>query len=148
MSQTRREQEQHLAGLALSIASYWRDLERDWPADVVNYIQHELQAVQAEFDALHAQLYPVSPVQEADVIETVAVQPDVKMTRRPPCPWLRTIRRFYAIAKDFGLDTEADERMRGALSMLLGRHIGSRSELDAAQWEYAGSAIKDGLLMW
>jgi|GEM_PF-5431212 len=59
-------------------------------------------------------------------------------------------RRFYAIARAYGLPTgpEAAPAMRAALSALFEIPINSRKELTARQWGQAASAIETEDLQW
>jgi Tfp pilus assembly protein PilE len=69
-------------------------------------------------------------------------------TQRARCPFYRSIRRAYAIARDAGLDTKADEAMRAAFGRCLGRAIASRDELNGGDWALLGDEIKARRLAW
>jgi Tfp pilus assembly protein PilE len=64
------------------------------------------------------------------------------------CPFYRSIRRAYAIARDLGLDTKADDAMRAAFGRCLGRTIKSRDELNGGDWMLLGDAMKARRLAW
>jgi hypothetical protein len=68
--------------------------------------------------------------------------------QRARCPFYRSIRRAYAIARDAGLDTKADDAMRLAFGRCLGRAIASRDELNGSDWSLIGDAIKARRLAW
>lgn len=68
--------------------------------------------------------------------------------RRPRCLHYKTIRIAFAIAKDKGLDTRADEAMRAAFSRVLGRKIDSRDEMSGNDWCQVGRAMKFHGLGW
>lgn len=72
----------------------------------------------------------------------------VASVSRPRCPFYRAIRRCFAIARDLGLDTKADEAMRAAFGRYLGRAISSREELDGSDWMLIGDALKARRLAW
>ncbi len=67
---------------------------------------------------------------------------------RPRCPFYRSIRRAFAIARDLGLDTKADDAMRAAFGRCLGRTIESRDELNGDDWMRLGDAMKARRLAW
>ena len=69
-------------------------------------------------------------------------------TNRPSCAFHTVIRRTFAIAREHGLDTRADEAMRGAIGRALGFTIASRDELNGLQWAQVGDKIKSGALCW
>lgn len=64
---------------------------------------------------------------------------------RPRCPHYRAIRRAFAIAREKGLDTRADEAMRAAFGRCLGRTVETRECMNGAEWQAVGDAIKRGL---
>lgn len=67
---------------------------------------------------------------------------------RSRCPFYRAVKRCFAIARDAGLDTKADEAMRAAFGRCLGRSISSREELDGRDWMLIGDCIKARRLTW
>ena len=67
---------------------------------------------------------------------------------KPKCCHVRVIHRFYAIAKKVGLKVEEEDRMRGAVSMALGRRIESRESLTAENWILLGDWAESGRLIW
>ena len=117
----------------------------------------ETQLCEARLNGAVIKWHPLASVCEralkARGIDLTPLPPEpVTVTERQaehkPCAWYRSIKRFYAIAGERGLDCKAEERMRGALSAWLGRHVGSRSELTAAEWGRVGDACKNGALCW
>ncbi len=82
---------------------------------------------------------------------TVKVEP-VKVEAAKParCPHYKLIRRFFAIAREAGLDTSqtAKPQMRHALETAMGRCVNSRSEVSAGEWQMLGNAIKSKRLAW
>lgn len=83
-----------------------------------------------------------------EVAEVEAAPIKAKAEPKKPCSFHRFIRRFYAIARDKGLDLKDGDGMRAAFSNYLGREVSSREELNGADWEYLGNAVKRGLLAW
>lgn len=80
-----------------------------------------------------------------------AAQPVAKVKAQPAkarCPHYTAIKTFMAIAREHGLDTNAKDRCRGAVGVLLGRRIESRADLTGAEWAAMGAAIKAGKLCW
>jgi hypothetical protein len=67
---------------------------------------------------------------------------------KPRCLHYKAIRRAFAIAREAGLDTRADEKMRAAFARVLGRVIESREELSGGDWLLVGNAIKTRHLAW
>ena len=63
---------------------------------------------------------------------------------------VKAMRRFFAIAKDAGLDTSkgAKPRMRHAIENLLRRCFDSRAEITTEEWIYLGDLINSGRLNW
>lgn len=96
-------------------------------------IEHALQ-VQAALDVHCPDFY--APV----MLEVVPV--------KVRCPFYREIRRFFAIARDNGLNTKNDDAIRDALAKALNRNIQSRDELNGADWSFAGDMVKMGVLTW
>ncbi len=70
------------------------------------------------------------------------------VARVPRCPHLKSIKRAYAIAREFGLNVKNEEAMRAAISRVLGRHIESRETMTAGEWLRVGSLIKTQHLVW
>jgi hypothetical protein len=64
---------------------------------------------------------------------------------RPRCPHYRAIRRAFAIAREKGLDTRADEAMRAAFGRCLGRTVETRECMNGGEWQAVGDAMKRGL---
>ncbi len=101
----------------------------------------KLAAHRAEMEAVRAFLAQ---------LESAAAAPEAASTRakKVRCAWYRDIRRAFAIAREVGCDTKADEAMRAAFSRFLGRTIESREALDGYDWVEVGDAMKAGLLAW
>jgi hypothetical protein len=89
-----------------------------------------------ELARVEAQLAPIAATLEPKAAKT-----------KTPCAWAKEIRRFFAIAREHGLDRNED-RSRGALSLFLGRRIESRAELNGREWSICADAIRDGRLFW
>ena len=65
------------------------------------------------------------------------------------CVWASEIRRFFAIARERGLDTKnSDAAMRRAFENFFFRPVASREELDGRDWAQAADAVKDNRLAW
>ena len=69
---------------------------------------------------------------------------------KPRCQHYGAIKEFFAVAIELGLDTSeaSKDRVRGAIGMLLGRPIQSRSELNGAEWAFCTNAVRMGKLYW
>lgn len=91
-----------------------------------------IEAIEYVIAVLDAAQLPAAPVAE----------------RAPRCPFYREIRRCYAIAREAGLDTEADEAMRAAFARYLGRTVPTRETLCGADWARVANAIKGKRLAW
>ncbi len=87
---------------------------------------------------------PASAAPEASKPEAV------KAAKPARCPHYKLIRRFFAIAREAGLDTSqsAKPQMRHALETAMGRCVNSRSEVSAGEWQMLGDAIKRRQLAW
>ncbi len=70
------------------------------------------------------------------------------VSKAPRCSFHKAIRRVFAIAREHGLDTRADEPMRAAVGRALGRSIESRDELNGGDWQAVGDMMKRGVLAW
>ncbi len=79
---------------------------------------------------------------------TVEAKAEVKPAKRGRCSHYAMIREFMAAAREMGLDTEAKDRCRGAVGMLLGKRIESRSDLSAAEWGFCTNALRMNRLFW
>lgn len=92
------------------------------------------------------ELQPEAPATVETVEEAPVEQPKV----RARCPHYHLIRELFAVAREKGLDVSdaARDRMRGAIGMLLGRRIESRSELSASDWAFCTNAVRLGRLFW
>jgi hypothetical protein len=96
----------------------------------------------AEFD-FEAEFKACQALQElAAGVAPVAVEPV-----KERCPHWKLIKRFFAIAREAGLDTskEAKPKMRHALESAMGRCVDSRSEVTANEWMMLGDRVKAGL---
>jgi hypothetical protein len=99
------------------------------------------RAAENEF---HARMMPdAAPV--VPVAAPVAVKP-IKVR----CAHYLSIKTFFAVARDAGLDTTATsrDRVRGALGVFVGRRLASRNEVTGPEWSGAAQAIKTGRLFW
>ncbi len=81
---------------------------------------------------------------EAPKVEAVKAQPV-----KTQCD-VKVIRRFFAIARENGLDTSkaAKPAMRHAMEIAMKRCVNSRSEVSADEWRMMGDLIKAGRLAW
>ncbi len=86
--------------------------------------------------------------QAVATVETAPVQQPQPARRR--CPHYAAIKEFFSVAREIGLDTSKDAqgRCRGAVGMMLGRRVESRSELSGAEWAFATNAVRMGRLFW
>lgn len=64
------------------------------------------------------------------------------------CAHSKEIRRCFAIAREHGLDTRADEAMRAAIGRQLGFTVETREVLNGYQWKQVGDMVKRGALAW
>ncbi len=71
-----------------------------------------------------------------------------KVSSKPRCAHYASIRRAFACAREAGLDTKADAKMRESFSRFLGRTIESREEMNGSEWESTATAVKCGELTW
>jgi hypothetical protein len=80
-------------------------------------------------------------------VERHTVKPGTVKPERTRCPHYKAIRRFFAIAREAGLDTSAaaKPRMRHALESAMGRYVDSRGEVTANEWMMLGDRVKAGL---
>lgn len=83
-----------------------------------------------------------------EVLEAGIVQEAAQAVKAPRYPFYREIRRAYAIAREAGLDTKADEAMRAAFASILGRKVPSRETMNGRDWLLVGNAIKERRLTW
>jgi hypothetical protein len=86
---------------------------------------------------------------EPDAAPVVAQAPAVKPAK-VRCAHYASIKTFFAVARDAGLDTSgaSRDRVRGALGVFVGRRLASRNEVTGAEWQGAAQAIKTGRLFW
>ncbi len=84
-------------------------------------------------------------IEAVPVVEVVSAK-----VAKPRCPHYKAIQAFVAVAREAGLNTNANakDRCRGAVGALLGRRIESRADLTGAEWAAMGAAIKAGKLVW
>ncbi len=88
-------------------------------------------------------------IMKAAAIEAAVVEvPAAPVAPAAPACSVKAIRRFFAICKSAGVDTSSDERVRGALSVFLGRKVASRKELSTDDWLRAGDAIERAALVF
>jgi hypothetical protein len=87
---------------------------------------------------------------ERHTVKPVAAKPAATPEAKARCPHYRLIRRFFAIAREAGLDTSqtAKPQMRHALETAMGRCVNSRSEVSAGEWQMLGDLIKRKRLAW
>ena len=85
----------------------------------------------------------------APVVQPVAV-PKVEAPKVEDVRRVKAIKRFFAIARENGLDTSkaAKARMRHAIENALRRCFDSRSDITTEEWFYLGDLIKAGRLKW
>lgn len=75
-----------------------------------------------------------------------ATPPNAPQTGK--CAHSKEIRRCFAIAREHGLDTRANEPMRAAIGRALGCSVETREVLNGLQWRKVGDKIKSGHLAW
>ncbi len=101
-------------------------------------------------DDYHARQYKAQAEQleqlaaQAQAGQPVATAQPVK----PRCPHYAEIKRFYATAREKGLDLKAKERRRAAVGMFLGHRVESRADLAGRDWMLATAGVKSGRLFW
>jgi len=86
---------------------------------------------------------------EAAVVEAAPIEVEVtKVEKKGRCPHYGQIKEFFSLAREMGFDTtkNSQDRWRGAIGMLLGRRVQSRSELSGAEWAYCTNALRMGKL--
>ena len=83
----------------------------------------------------------------ATMTRTVAIVARIEASA-PRCPFYKSIRRCFAIAKEAGLDTRADAAMCAAFSAFLGRAVPTRETMNGRDWLLVGDAIKSRRLAW
>jgi hypothetical protein len=136
---------QHLAFLAGELQAAKDDLARA----LRNGTRHEVNVARADAEAAQRdftmEFQAVTVLQELDA--PVTMQAAKKNER---CPHWKLIKRFFAIAREAGLDTSKDAKpkMRHAMEEAMGRCVDSRSEVRAGEWEMMGDAIKSKRLSW
>ncbi len=79
-----------------------------------------------------------------------AAKMEAAKPERERCAHWKLIKRFFAIAREAGLDTskEAKPQMRHAMEAAMGRCVNSRSEVSAGEWQMLGDLIKRNRLAW
>jgi hypothetical protein len=94
---------------------------------------------------------------QRDAVKVEAAQPvpvakvEAPKVEAQPAPCnVKVIRRFFAIARENGLDTSqaAKPAMRHAMETAMKRCVNSRSEVSADEWRMMGDLIKAGRLAW
>jgi uncharacterized membrane protein len=90
---------------------------------------------------------------QVEAAQPVAVEAPAKVEAQPAktrCPHRKLIARFFAIAREAGLDASkaAKPSMRHAMENAMKRCVDSRSEVTAAEWLMLGDLIKAGRLAW
>ena len=90
-------------------------------------------------------------VKHADKAGTTVEAIEAEMTApKGRCLHYAAIKEFFNVARELGFDTskEAKDRVRGAIGMLLGRRIESRSELTGQEWAFCTNALRMNKLFW
>jgi hypothetical protein len=120
-------------GITLAVETGKDAIEKYFRAEVAN-----ARAFLAHF-AGGNDTTPVAPKQSAQ-----------RAASAPRCGFHSEIRRFFAIARERGLDTKAgaNESMRRAFENFFCRPIESRAELNARDWADAADAVKSNRLAW
>jgi hypothetical protein len=138
---------QHLAFLAGELQAAKDDLGRamrNGTSHEVNVARAEVEAAQRDFTM---EFKAVKVLQElaAPVVSVPVTMQAAKKNER--CPHWKLIKRFFAIAREAGLDTSAaaKPRMRHALESAMGRYVDSRGEVTANEWMMLGDRVKAGL---
>lgn len=112
---------------------------------------HNWQVARAlEIEATQAAQHTAQNTQKATPVALPA--PSESPAQKPAggmrCAHYKSIRRAFAIAREAGLDTKADEAMRAAFSHFLGRAVETREALSGGDWMLVGNAIKARRLAW
>lgn len=91
---------------------------------------------------------PVAVVAKKET--TAAPKAPAKVEAKPRCKHWKLIARFFAIARENGLDTSkaAKPAMRHAMESAMKRCVDSRREVSANEWLMLGDLIKVGRLAW
>lgn len=107
------------------------------------------QTSYAAFDGYRAQELAAGRWDGLEVVNPLEVEP-VKPVKREKkrCGHYQAIREFFAVAREKGLDTKAQERARGAIGVVIGRRIESRADMTADEWIEATYALRLGFLTW
>ncbi len=100
-------------------------------------------------DQAHSELQ----VLEARLIEVEAPKvaleaASVEVRTKPRCAHYGTIKEFWAICRERGLDAQNKAGCRAAVGMLLGRRIETRADLSGAEWAFCTNAVRMGRLFW
>jgi hypothetical protein len=96
-----------------------------------------------------ARAFATIEAHEAALIETAPVEVEpAPVVKKGRCPHYAQIKEFFIVARELGFDTskESQGKWRGAMGMLLGRPVASRSELSGAEWAFATNALRMGKL--
>ena len=100
-------------------------------------------------EQFRARAFETLRAMEAALVEAVpVVEEPAPVVKKGRCPHYGAIKAFFACARELGYDTSkaSQDRWRGALGMLLGHCIESRSELSGAEWNFATNALRMGKL--
>jgi hypothetical protein len=83
-------------------------------------------------------------------VEAPAAKVGEAQPAKTRCPHRKLIARFFAIAREHGMDTSkaAKPAMRHAMEAAMKRCVDSRSEVTANEWLMLGDLIKVGRLAW
>jgi hypothetical protein len=87
---------------------------------------------------------------KVEAVAPVAKVEAAKVEAKPRCEHRKLIARFFAIARENGLDTSAAAKpaMRHAMESAMKRCVNSRSEVTATEWQTMGDLIKSQKLAW
>ncbi len=120
----------------------------DLDAARLTYVEAiEAQEIEAANSAVKVETVQVVAL-TANAGQTAAKRQSVARPTKTPCPFFRSVKRFYAIATEAGLDTKADSEIRAAVGAFFGIEIESRKQLSGGHWQAAADAVKFGALYW
>jgi hypothetical protein len=99
-------------------------------------------------DDLRARAFAAIEAATVPPVEPEPVEVEAPAVKKARCPHYAAIKAFFAVARELGFDTSkaSQDRWRGAMGMLLGRPVASRSELTGAEWGFATNALRMGKL--
>lgn len=120
--------------------------ERDGEVEQGEWADKYVQAVRLHLARVVEMGGTVPPEMSAQV-EAGQTMP-VPAPKKARCVFWKHIKKFFAIAREHGLDTNAKEACRAAIGMFLGRRILSREDLTGPEWELCANGIKGNRLFW